>query len=164
MEAVVLGVRGSIAGIGAFISNVSAIEKRCSATIQFLRADRIFGAEHLESAAEKAIRAFANGRAMSRTLGMEILLYAAAERQTSEALRKLGIHDGIEEMAMVLMGGVDGDNVLAELGLERDDSVLEPDCKDFSIFGITEADIRMFGVPGIPELVLEKVALSEVER
>jgi KEOPS complex subunit Cgi121 len=160
----IMGVRGSIQDLDGFLASVSAIEKRHKATVQLLRADRIFGMEHLASAIEKAERAFSSGTAMSRTLGMEILLYAAAERQTSLALKKMGMHDGISEMAMVLAGEIDGEEVLAELGLERDDSVLEPDCKDFSIFGITETQIDMFGVPGIQELVLEKVALSEIER
>lgn len=159
-----MGVRGSIPDLDRFLASVSAMEKRHKATIQLFRADRIFGMEHLVSAAEKAQRSFATGTPMARTLGMEILLYAAAERQTSEALRKLGIHDGIEEMGLVLIGDIDGEMALAELGLERDDSVLEPDCKDFSIFGITEIEIDMFGVPGIQGLVLEKVALSEIER
>ncbi|MFO7618982.1 MAG: KEOPS complex subunit Cgi121 [Thermoplasmata archaeon] len=160
----VMGVRGSIPDLDGFLASVSALEKRHGITIQLLRADRIFGAEHLVSATEKAERAFAGKTNMSRTLGMEILLYAAAERQTGEALRKLGISDGIEEIALVLVGDVEPGKILEELALERDDSVLEPDCKDFSIFNITEADIEMFGVQGIPELVLEKVALSEVER
>jgi KEOPS complex subunit Cgi121 len=160
----IMGVRGNIPDLDGFLASVSAIEKRHKATVQLLRADRIFGVEHLISAGEKAERAFANGTAMSRTLGMEILLYAAAERQTSLALKKMGMHDGICEMAMVLVGDIDGEEVLAELGLERDDSVMEPDCKDFSTFGITETQIDMFGVPGIQELVLEKVALSEIER
>ncbi|MFO7618143.1 MAG: KEOPS complex subunit Cgi121 [Thermoplasmata archaeon] len=159
-----IGVRGNIKNLDRFLASVAAVEKRHNATIQLLRADRVFGAEHLASAAEKAERSFSAGTAMARTLGMEILLYAAAERQTSEALRKLGIHDGIQEMALVLVGDVDSKKILKELALEHDDSVLEPECKDYSAFGITEEDIDMYGVPAIPELVLEKVALSEIER
>ena len=161
---IVMGVRGNIRELGHFLERVSALEKSHRATLQLLRADRIFGAEHLVSAVEKAEMAFAHKTNMAKTLGMEILLYAAAERQTSEALRKLGIFEGIEEMALVIIGDIDEIEALVELGLERDDSVLEPDCKDYSIFGITETEINMFGVRGIPELVLERVALSEMER
>jgi KEOPS complex subunit Cgi121 len=101
---------------------------------------------------------------MSRTLGMEIMLYAAAERQTSEALRKLGIHEGITEMAVAIVGDVSEDEMLKSLELVRDDSVLEPAGKDPSIFEITSEDIFLAGESMIPELVLEKVALSEVMR
>jgi KEOPS complex subunit Cgi121 len=157
----VIGVRGNSPDIRKLLASVSALEKQHNATIQLFRADRVFGPEHLVSAAEKAERAFAGGTAMANTLGMEILLYAAAERQTSEALRKMGIHDGICEMAMVIVGDIGGDEFLAGLGLERDDSVLEPDGKDHSTFGIMPAEAAMASVP---ELVLEKVALSEIER
>ncbi|MBA3046291.1 MAG: KEOPS complex subunit Cgi121 [Candidatus Thermoplasmatota archaeon] len=160
----VMGVRGCISDMGQFLGKVSAIEKRSSATVQFFRADRIFGAVHLESAAEKAIRAMESGRAMSRTLGMEIMLYAAAERQTSEALRKLGIAKGMTEMALVIVGSITGEEVLKALDLERDDSVLESGGKDYSIFGISQAEIDMIGEPKIPELVLERIAISELER
>ncbi len=159
-----VGARGSIPNLDGFLASVSALEKRHKATIQLLRADRVFGIEHLASAVEKAERSFSAGTAMAKTLGMEILLYAAAERQTSLALKKMGMHDSIEEMALVLIGDIDEKEILGELGLERDDSVLEHDCKDFSIFGITDIEIETFGVPCIQELVLEKVALSEIER
>ncbi len=154
----VAGARGPAADQGNLLPEVALLEKRHSVTIQFFRADRVFGAEHLVSAAEKAVRAMDNGTNMARTLGMEMLLYVAAERQTSEALRKLGIFPGAEQMALVIVGNVSADSVLEELGLERDDSVLDPAGKDPSVFGIPA------GTENAPDLVLERVAVSEVFR
>ncbi len=160
----VMGIRGDIRDLDGFLASVADAEKRHKATIQLLRADRIFGAAHLTSAIEKAERSFSAGTAMAKTMGMEILLYAAAERQTSEALRKVGIQEGIQEMALAVVGDIDGRTILAELGLERDDSLLDPDGKDYSIFGISQGETESLGEAGIQELVLEKVALSEIER
>ena len=160
---IVMGVRGHIRDLDVFLKKGAVIEKRHSVTIQFFRADRIFGAEHLVSAGEKAVRSMESGTAMSKNLGMEIMLYAAAERQTSEALRKIGIFKGIVEMGVVIIGQVP-ENLFDELGLERDDTVLDPKGKDYSIFGITPDEIEIIGDARVPELVLEKVALSEVTR
>jgi tRNA threonylcarbamoyladenosine modification (KEOPS) complex Cgi121 subunit len=154
----VLGARGKISDIDAFLRKVAAIEKTDSTAIQLFRADRIFGAEHLVSAAEKAQRSMGNGTNTARTLGMEIMLYAAAERRTSEALSKLGIFAGTEALAMVMVGQADIEAVLGELGLERDDAVLDPAGKDPSVFGIDP------GAVNVSDLVLEKVAVSEVFR
>jgi len=164
MQPRVIGARGRIADLDEFLKKVSSIEKRHSITIQFFRADRIFGAEHLLSAAEKAQRSIESGTAMSNSLGMEIMLYAAAERQTSEALRKIGIFKEIAEMGLVVIGQMPEKHLFEELGLERDDSVLDPEGKDYSIFGITPEEIAILGAARVPELVLEKVALSEVYR
>jgi KEOPS complex subunit Cgi121 len=160
---IIMGARGHIRDIDEFLKNVAAIEKRHSITIQFFRADRIFGAEHLQSAAEKAVRSIENKTSMSKNMGMEIMLFAAAERQTSEALRKIGIFKGIVEMGLVVIGQVPA-NLFEELGILWDDSVLGPEGKDYSMFGITPEEIGILGEARIPELVLEKVALSEVTR
>jgi KEOPS complex subunit Cgi121 len=159
----VMGARGHIQDLDLFLKKVAAIEKRHSITIQFFRADRIFGAEHLQSAAEKAVRSIENKTSMSKNMGMEIMLFAAAERQTSEALRKIGIFKGIVEMGLVVIGQVPA-NLFEELGILWDDSVLGPEGKDYSMFGITPEEIGILGEARIPELVLEKVALSEVTR
>ena len=154
----VAGAKGPVPNAEEFIRQTGILEKQHSVTIQFFRSDRIFGAEHIVSAGEKAIRAMANKTNMSRTLGMEILLYAAAERQTSEALRKLGIYDGIDALGLIIVGKADVGSVLGRLGLKRDDSVLEPAGKDPSVFGIDRNS------ENIADLVLEKVAVSEVFR
>jgi tRNA threonylcarbamoyladenosine modification (KEOPS) complex Cgi121 subunit len=104
-----------------------------------------------------------NKTSMSKNLGMEMMLYAAAERQTSEALRKIGIFKGIAEMGMVVIGEVPK-NIFEVLGLERDDSVLDPEGKDCSIFDITPEELDIMVGASVTELVLEKVALSEVAR
>ena len=160
----IMGARGSLGDVSGFLAKVSQLETRHSATIQFFRADRVFGAEHLLSATEKACRAIQNGTAMSKTLGMEIMLYAAGERQTSEALRKLGIFDGVTEMGAVVVGKAPPDAIIKELGMKRDDSVLEPAGKDISIFGMTREEMSLASGETAMDLVLERVALSEVMR
>jgi len=154
----VAGARGHVPNTEDFVRQAAMLEKQHLVTIQFFRADRIFGAEHIVSAAEKAVRAMENRTNMARSLGMEMLLYAAAERQTSEALRKLGLFSGIEAIALIVVGMDDAGRILEELGLERDDAVLDPAGKDPSVFGIDRNAVNA------ADLVLERVAVSEVFR
>jgi KEOPS complex subunit Cgi121 len=160
----IIGARGRTRPIDEFISRINRLETKHSATIQFFRADRIFGREHLESAVEMALRAEERGTARSKTLGMEILLYAAAERQITLAIEKLGVGKDIDELAAVIVGQAPEDAVLDALGLERDDCLLEPRNKDFTAFGITDAELETVGEARLPEMILEMVALSELDR
>jgi KEOPS complex subunit Cgi121 len=160
----VFGAKGDALDPSSLLKAVARLERAHGITIQLLRADRVFGIEHLQSAAEKALRAFGNGTNMSKTLGMEIMLYAAAERQTSEALRKMGVFDGIAELGLVVVGGANPEEIIRELGLERDDSALGPEGKDPAVFGIPTCEADALGPARVQELVLEKVAVSEVLR
>ena len=91
---------------------------------------------------------------------MEILLYAAAERQISGAIDKLGIVPEATEFAIVTVGQIAPEEVLKAIDLQSAD-VLEPEGKDYSIFEITLEEIKM---ASIPDIVLERMALSELNR
>lgn len=160
MDLNILGARGTFVDIPAALQKVSDLEKAHDSTIQLLRADRIIGREHIETAVELASRSWSNSP-RAKTLGMEILLYAAAERQISMAIEKLGITQGMSKFAVVIVGSADTAEVLNELGLERDDTVLDSEGKDHSIFGFTEMELTM---ASIPDLVLERMALNELNR
>jgi len=157
----IFGARGRITDMDDVLQTISRLEKQHDSTVQLFRADRIFGREHLQAAAEMADRSWTGGIARARTLGMEIMLYAAAERQISGAIEKLGIEDGMTEIATVVIGNIEPDTILDALDLQRADDVLEPEGKDHSIFDISQDEMNMVS---IPELVLERVALSEIDR
>ena len=160
MEIDIFGASGQIGDIQDILPIISGLEKEHESTIQLFRADRIFGKEHLQTAVELAIRSWDSGNARAKTLGMEILLYAAAERQISRAIDKLGIVPEATEFAIVTVGRIAPEEVLKAIDLQSAD-VLEPQGKDYSIFEITLEEIKM---ASIPELVLERMALSELNR
>lgn len=159
----VIGARGKAASVGRVMGTVKDFETKQNCTVQVFRADRIFGALHLEVAAEHAQRAFGQGINRSQHLGTEMLLYAAAERQIKNAIGKLGIGDGTERMAIALVGDAPFDELLANLEFQRDDTVLDGE-KDWEAFGISEADIDQVGSDRIIDLILEKMAMSELDR
>ncbi|MCK5547644.1 MAG: hypothetical protein KAI64_01420, partial [Thermoplasmata archaeon] len=102
------------------------LSKKWKLEIVLLNADLVFGKEHLLSAYEHAKRAFASGTNTSRALGKELILYAAGERQISKAIDKMGIKDGLRNIAMVLIGkstGAQISKLLSSLNLKRNDDV-----------------------------------------
>ena len=71
------------------------------AQIQLMRADRIAGKEHLLMAARNAVKAFRQGYQRSQSLGMELLLYTACQRQISKAIDLIGIGPRTGAVALV---------------------------------------------------------------
>ena len=74
-----------------------------NAEIQLMRADRIAGPEHLSFAAKNAVKAFSQKYRRSRSLAMEMLLYASCQRQISRAIEMLGVTPQTKEIAVTAM-------------------------------------------------------------
>lgn len=163
MAVSIIGARRKTGDVDRIMDAVRGFEDSHDCVVQILRADRIFGALHLTVAVEHARRSFAQGRNRSEHLSTEILLYCAAERQIKKAIDKLGIAPDTEETAVVLVGEADADELLVALEFKRDDSVLDGE-KDYEVFGIAEAEIASASCDRVADLILEKMALSELER
>lgn len=157
----IFGARGQIGIIEDILPIISSLEKQHDSTVQLFRADRIFGKEHLQVAAELAIRSWDGGTARAKTLGMEIILYAAAERQISGAIDKLGVQDNTTEIAIITVGQISPEEVLTALNLQRADDFLDAEGKDHSIFQISQEEMNFASAS---EIVLERMALSELNR
>ena len=161
MEINIFGASGHIKNIDHVLNTISKLEKEHNSTIQIFRADRIFGKEHLQTAIEISMRSWDRKTARGNTLAMEILLYAAAERQISEAIKNLGFNETTMKFAVVTIGQVPPKLLLDALELQQSDEVLEAEGKDHSIFDISSEELKMANVS---DLVLERIALSELNR
>ena len=75
-----------------------------SITIQFLNGLLIVDENHLLSAAQNAINAKNGNYMLSRSLDVEIIVFASAQRQIGKALDALGVFDGLSEIAVVVVG------------------------------------------------------------
>ncbi len=73
--------------------------------IQFLDSSLIVSIGHLLSAAQNAVNAWKGDYMLTRGLDAEILVYASAQRQISRAIDNLGIRDGLQSIALVVVGG-----------------------------------------------------------
>ncbi len=74
------------------------------AASQFFDARLIATWEHIYFAVLNALTAFKNGVNISKSLAMEIMLYASAQRQIRKATKLVGIKSSSSEMAVVLVG------------------------------------------------------------
>jgi len=72
-------------------------------TIQLMNALLITDEAHLLSAAQNAFNAQEGDYMLSRSLDVEVIVYASTQRQIGRALEDLGVFDGIERVAVVVI-------------------------------------------------------------
>ena len=155
-DPIVRGYRGETRDVKALVERVRG------KALQLFRAERIYGADHLLHAAALARRAFDEGRARTSDLATETLVYAAGERQVHKALALLGVSVITREIAAVAWDARELDSLAAELGWTRDDAVLAGDERVLEAFGIGAEERAMLPRERWADLVLERVALSDV--
>ena len=118
----------------------------------------VCGKDHIVSAVRHAERSFEHGTNRSKTLLTEILLYAAGDRQISKALEKMKPKAGCREYGLALLD-VPDDLKLSDIGMERDDSILDANETKAEALGLD----RSFNIP-IEDLALEMVALLDLAK
>lgn len=159
---------------GSLLRRVGEAAAPC--TFQLFDADRVAGWEHLYMAAVNADRAFKTGSALSRSLAMEILLYASCRDQISEALGVLGVTRSTRNIALLVMfperDEAQGcfERASRLLGAE-DDSVLSVGEEKLRIlmdvYGVTGEELDAVGgnpYEALTSLVIERGALLAVHR
>ncbi|MBS7652851.1 MAG: KEOPS complex subunit Cgi121 [Candidatus Bathyarchaeia archaeon] len=151
-------------------------EMAAPCTFQIFDADRVAGWEHLFMAAVNAYRAFKAGSALSRSLAMEILLYASCRDQISEALEVLGVSKSTKNIALLVTSKEEEvakgcfERVSKLLGAE-DDSLLLVSEEKFRIlldvYGVTVEELEAVGGDpheALTSLLIERGALLAVQR
>jgi len=134
------------------------------AEVCLLDARSVFGRDHLESAARHAIRARDSNTMSSRSVAMETLLYASGQRQVQDAIRVAGLRRETTTVGIVLFGDAKVDELLAAMGWRREDEVLNPANKDLTAFGISRPEAETMPTSRRADLILEKVALLDVQK
>lgn len=91
--------------VNDLLSVVQDISDEWQITFQLLDAAYVAGPQHLVFATSHALNAFHYGAQRASALGMEILRFAAAQRQIHRAIAILGIRDSTQQVGGVLLGG-----------------------------------------------------------
>lgn len=147
------------------IENVQEFLKRLNdegCQVTFINADYVADLSHIEFAARKAVKAWNEGKRISRSLTMEILLYAAATRQIWKAV-KLGLKEGRNRVVAVVLNDCD----FSKYGFQEkevlnlDDSTIRK-IKEF--FEISDAELEIAGVEKLPLLVRERIVLFHLSE
>ncbi len=147
--------------------------------VQFFDAEFVATWQHLYFAVLNALKAFNNRENISRSLGMEIMLYASAQRQISRALEMMGVKNGTKNIGIVVVGDNSEDvesaliMISEQIDGKQDDRVLElrEDKKSAlkSAFQISEVEVNAVAEKddlekALIDLVIERVALLATER
>jgi len=169
----VIGAYGTINNIDLFLQQLLTFSKKENLVIQALDAAVVFGKDHLISATKHAQRAFERRTNTTNSLALEILLYAAGERQIQKAITKMGVKKGKQMIAFVLVDKLKRkpdkktyeaivNKLLQMFHLTSDDKVLEGDRDTLKKFGITNKELHTLPQSKYRDLILEKVALVDV--
>jgi KEOPS complex subunit Cgi121 len=170
---VVIGTYGTIENIDTFFQQLLTFSKKENLVIQAFNATAIYSKDHLVSATMHAHRAFKQGTNATNTLALEILLYAAGERQIEKAIKKIGIKKGKQKIAFVLTNPLNrirkhdlDDTIIKKLlqmfHLIADEKVIQGNRATLKLFGITDQELSTVPESHYGELILEKVAMVDV--
>jgi KEOPS complex subunit Cgi121 len=151
-----------IASYHAKVSDVKSLLAAMPGATQLVRADRIYGADHLRLAGTLAARAIAEGRPRSADLPTETLLYAAGERQVGKALSFLGIADGARTVAVVSWDPAAFRAFAAREGWREDPALIAGGAHVLDAFGVSDVERAMLPQARWDELIFERVALTDV--
>lgn len=121
--------------------------------VQLMDSSALLDEVHILSAVQNAVNAWKGNYMISRSLDVEIVLYASGQKQISRALQQVGISEATVSVAVVVLG-VDKDTVRSTL-LETMKSIGSPITTEFSpsldkvhrimeSFDISESEIRVF--------------------
>ena len=166
----VVGGRTSVGKVDELLKKLKKVDGENETTSQVFDASCIAGVEHLVHSARFALIAHATGRKFASSLNIELLCWAAAERHITHAFEKVGLCEGSENVAILVLGASHQQvkNALAdvcrELDITREDSVLEltreKTSKLVKIFSISKEELK---IAPIKKLLLERVALLSLE-
>jgi tRNA threonylcarbamoyladenosine modification (KEOPS) complex Cgi121 subunit len=153
-------------------------EKPRDIWVQFFNADLVATWEHLYFAALNALTAFRSKRGISKSVAMETLLYASAQRQIKKALARMGVKRDVSNVALVVIGespesvGAVLEAVSKRVDAAADESVLELQGEKVQgireAFGITEKELDAVVEKGdveqaVVNLVVERMALLQTQ-
>lgn len=162
----------NIPHLSTFLKTVSSIASENEVIIQGLNADLIAGERHLHFAIRKALGAIAAGKNTAKDPGIEIMRYAAGERQIERSF-SIGLHEGANNAVFILFG--EKENLIQVLSSIRN-LIDEKPCSKLldysnskksgilSLFDITDAEIEATGEEHIPEMVIERVSLADFSK
>jgi KEOPS complex subunit Cgi121 len=158
----IIGAKGLIDDVDVFLSVIKSLSEKYDLVIQVFNADLIYGKDHLLSSYEHAKRAVNRKLNITKSLGMELLLYASGERQIKKALDKIGIKKNSVNLAILIHGRSISEGlinkILQQLKLTRSDMVLDGDIETLYKFGLPKEEIQTVSNDKYGDLILEKVA------
>ncbi len=164
----IIQVRFMVTDRNGFLNRVREIADRHDVSVICLNEKVMAGKNHVKTALRGALRAVSRGEQISRSIEMEVLLYAAGTRQTS-LVGPFGIQDGENRCYLCIVPRCEeaiGDLMDLMTVDTGDWEEISPEKKRvlMEFFDITPAELTITGDSRIAELVCERSALLAVNR
>lgn len=151
----------------SFLGSLDEIRDRHGVAAQAFDARYVVSRLHVEEAVGKAKRSFERDENVADNLSMEILLYAAGTRQIDVATR-MGMRPGEHDSVFVVEGDEEAEKEAADeiraMTYEQDEFVYGEESRLLDFFGLTDEEIGAVGGDRLEYLVLERVALLDVNK
>ena len=153
-------------------------EQQQNTVVQFFNAGLVASWQHLYFAVLNALMAFNNKRNISKSVAIEVMLYASAQRQIRKAIDLIGVKRDSAQVAVVIVGESPSSvkavlsAVSKRVGKEPDETVLELSKeKMLSVrraFGISEKELETVMEKNnieqaLVDLVIERMALLSTQ-
>ncbi|MGA3289360.1 MAG: KEOPS complex subunit Cgi121 [Candidatus Bathyarchaeia archaeon] len=170
----ITGYRNTKFGKAEAFLKANRKETQANVDLQFFDASLIATQEHLYFAALNALIAFQNKTSIAKSLAMETMLYASAQRQIQKAIQRCGIKPETTSMAVIIIGEDPTqlktmlEAISMCIGTEPDEKVLEiskfKERKITETFQITDEELKTVmknekREEAVANLVIERVAL-----
>jgi KEOPS complex subunit Cgi121 len=169
----IIGFRGvEIGDVKTFLSKLHA-DLSSTVSVQVFNADLIAGSQHLYFATLNALIASKNNRALSKSLAVETVLYASAQRQIKKALDLIGLKSDSCNVAFLVIANNSNaatqsvSIITKRLNKESDESILELSQAKIkrlcAVFDISDAELDASTGGNSPQsfadAVIERMAL-----
>ena len=166
----IIGGLTKIDCIETYLHSIQQFAKRHSLHIQIFNAAMIYGKRHIQSAVEHAIRAMNEKRMSTQSMEMEVLLYAAGERQLNHAIPKMGIKSGEITVVIVFLAEhnqrkdlyVARNLFVKDFLIHEDDAVLIPSIDTLDRWGFSKEEMEAVEIESYEDLILERVAMVDI--
>jgi len=141
---------------------------------QIVDACKVAGRDHLFMAAVNAARSTETGFAVSKSITVEVLLYASAQAQITKALARMGVTVSTRSIALMVFAhnqreAEEAYSRAAKLLGTEDDSVLDIDLDKEKVlreaYGIGDEELEAAGGQGaLSGLIVERGSLLSLRR
>ncbi len=162
-------VRFHVDNLPVFLQKLRLLGQNNQCSLICFNREAIAGKQHVSTALRFAMRSFRSDSAISRSIEVEALLYAAGTRQTG-LIGPFGIHLGDNICYLCILPprkdtSVDLQQVMEFADDENWEEIPEDKRERLGgLFGITHAEIRVAGREKLIDLILERVALLNINR
>jgi KEOPS complex subunit Cgi121 len=161
-------VRFEVSDIAGFLTWLRDVSHRNGVSVVCFNADLMAGKTHVISAMLHALRAGRNSTCISDSFEIEALLYASGSRQVQEGV-KFGVRQGLNRCYLCVypVNSQVWPELSERMTFSSEDWEQITDEKMeilILLFGITTEEIGVTGKNRIRDLVLERVALLDVNK